>query len=140
MERYDVMLGREIVGDVKVNIEGLYIRFSCKCKLPDSQIHRLMVRSDGKQMDLGICVPDGDFFVLDRRVQRKHIGEGDLNFCVSPNKPCTNENFIAINPEKPFPYISMLQNANLQKRGESYGILLPKDCLCPVQVCKTTGR
>ena len=124
MEHYDVMLGGGVVGDVGVAREGLYLRFSCKCKLPDSQIYRLTVRCDGKQTDLGICVPEGEWFALDRRVQSKHIGVGKLSFCVSPNKLCSDECFVHIDSSMPFPYLSRLQHAHFSRQGDCCGILL----------------
>lgn len=124
MEIYDVMLGDGVIGDVAVTKEGLYVRFSCKCKLPDTQIYRLMVWCDGKKIDLGVCVPEGNWFVLYRRVQRKHIGEGKMRFSVSLNKTCSGECFVPIDPQKPFPYLASLRNVSLQKQGGCFGVLL----------------
>ncbi len=121
---YDIYMGGETVGKVQVFQEGLYYRFSCRCRLCTDVMYRLIVSCDDMKEDLGICVPCGDQFGLDCRLPIKRLGYGKFRFSVVPKHTKLGEDFIPIDPQEPFTYLTRLKDAYLQKRNGKLGICL----------------
>ena len=83
-ENYDITLDASPVGSAQVEKQGLYYRFSCRCKLPDNGFYRIHVICGDKREDLGICVPMGDAFGMDKKLPAKKLGEGKPTFELLP--------------------------------------------------------
>ena len=56
-QTYEVKYGDLTVGTARAEKQGLYLCFSCRCRLPEEGMYRIHVVSDGVREDLGICVP-----------------------------------------------------------------------------------
>lgn len=125
-EIYDVMLQDSKVGRVEVTREGLYYRFWCKCQLPDSQIYTITVNGEKCQWNLGVCIPKADGAYLDTRVAAKHIGQTIGTFFAVPKEKNRQMMFIPVEPEKPFVYISALQEAKFGMQDNKPGIWIRK--------------
>lgn len=121
---YDIYLGNEVVGTAEVERQGLYYRFSCRCRFSGSTIYRIFVSCHGHRENLGIPVPIGGVFGLDTRVAVKHLGEGEFRFQALPKHTSAPSQFIPIYPEEPFAYIARLQNAFLEIRNGQPGVIL----------------
>lgn len=117
---YDVYLGDRTVGTVDVEKQGLYYRFSCRCDCGGKEMHRLLLRSGGKETDLGLCVPVAGGFGTEKRLPVKQCGTGTPEFFLRPR----GGKFIPISPEEPFRYIHRLESAFLERRGEVLGIVI----------------
>lgn len=126
MKRTNVFLNEEVIGTVQISKEGLYYRFRCQCSLPQAGMYRLIVSNANIQMDLGICIPQGTCFVLDRKVAIKHLGDGKLNFHVVLKTNPVGDRFIPVCSDKRFNYITELKHASYQIRDGNPGILIPK--------------
>ena len=83
-ETYDVMFESAAVGSAQVKKEGLYYCFSCRCCLPDTGLYRIHVIFSDKREDLGICVPMGNAFGMDKKLSAKHMGAGEPVFELLP--------------------------------------------------------
>lgn len=121
---YEIMEGDRLVGRAKVERQGLYYHFSCRCKLSGEVVYRIIVRCGGKEANLGICVPVDGEFGTDKKVPVKSLGEGRLEFLLLPKHEDIRGKFIPIHPEEPFAYIHRLQDAFLERRGENLGIVI----------------
>lgn len=121
---FEVRMGDKPVGTVKVEKEGLYYRFSCRCSLSGDVMCRLWLRSGGKETDLGLCVPVGDGFGTEKRLPARQCGAGTPEFLLRPKETEVRGNFIPISPEEPFRYIHRLENAFLERRGNQLGIVI----------------
>ena len=121
---YDVRMGDRSVGTVKVEKEGLYYRFSCRCSLSGDVMCRLWMRSGGKETDLGLCVPMGDAFGTEKRLPVKQCGPEIPTFFLRPKQTEVRGNFIPLSPEEPFRYIHRLENAFLERRDGQLGIVI----------------
>ena len=121
---YEIFLGAEPIGEAVVEKQGLYYRFFCRCRLRGTTMQRIMVACGENRVDLGICVPVGDLFGVDRKVPCKRFGEGKPEFFLTP-RPChKGGKFVPVYPEEPFAYMSRLKGAYLEIRNGQQGIVI----------------
>lgn len=121
---YPLRFGGTAVGQVRMEKDGLYYRFLCRCRLSGDVICRVMVNWGDQRENLGILVPSGDGFALETRVPVKRFGKGKPEFSVTPSRPPTGEKFLPISPEEPFSYIARLKDAFLEVREGQVGAVL----------------
>lgn len=121
---YEIFFGKDKVGKVQVLREGLYYRFICRCRLTGDVVCRLAVRCGEKQENLGVVVPMGDGFGLDKKLPVKRLGEGEMEFFLGPKHDRVMGKFVPIRPEEPFAYISRLKTSFLVRQNGQAGILL----------------
>ena len=124
---YEVKQGPDSVGQVTVERQGLYYRFSCRCTMTDTKMRRLTVTCNGKQEDLGTLVPMGNGFGLEKRIPVKRLGEGKPEFQMVSKGDGRKETFVPVYPEEPFSYIDQLQTAFLETREGTVGVRLEKE-------------
>ena len=121
---YEICLGSSPVGEARVEKQGLYYRFSCRCALNGATMQRVMVACGENKVDLGICVPMGDSFGLDKKVPCKHLGEGKPEFFLTPRPRQGGGKFVPVYPEEPFAYMSRLKGAFLEIQNGQRGIVI----------------
>lgn len=124
---YEVLLGGQSIGKAQVERQGLYYRFSCRCRFSGEVIYKLEVTCGDRTESLGIPVPEGGAFVLNTRVPVKRLGEGAPRFRAVPRHGALRGQFVPLSPEEPFAYLSRLQNAFLEIRDGRPGIVLRDD-------------
>ena len=122
---YALYFGGQAIGKVQVTRQGLYYRFSCRCRLSGGVVCKVLVRCGGISENLGILAPEGEGFSLVTRMPVKRFSGGSPEFTVVPNRPDFGGNFAPIYPEEPFAYIEKLKEAFLVRRGGQCGILIP---------------
>lgn len=122
--RYEVRLGSDTVGTATVEKQGLYYLFSCRCCLKGATMQRVMVACGGNQVDLGICVPMGNAFGIDKRVPCKYLGEGKPEFFLTPRPQSGGGKFVPVYPEEPFAYMCRLKDAYLEIRNGQTGLVI----------------
>ncbi len=121
---YKIMLGDCCAGTAQVSREGLYYRIQCRCQLSGEVMYKIMASFGETQIDLGICVPKGDKFVLEKRIPAKQIGEGHIEFSLVPRHLSVQGLFIPIRAEEPFAYLQHLENAYLEARNGQLGAVI----------------
>ena len=121
---YKVHFGKRTVGNVTVQRQGLYYRFSCVCELSGDVLCRLQVTCGSTHLDLGILVPVGKGFGLDTRVPAKQLSYGKPEFTLVPKQTAVSELFVPVYPEEPFAYISRLKKGYLARKDGKLGIVL----------------
>lgn len=121
---YEVFFGSSAVGKVQVIRQGLYYRFICRCKLPGDGIYRLCVLCGTCQTNLGVVVPEGTGFGLDKVIPVKKLAKGDPEFFLAPRHEPVSGLFVPISPEEPFYYIARLKDAFLENRNEIMGVVI----------------
>lgn len=125
---YEVFWGHEPVGKVQLMQKGLYCRVLCRCRLPEDQVLRLYAVQNGKQENLGVLVPEGEGFFLDKMIPAKRLGSGDTKFIVSSGMHSANAGrFVPISPEEPFLYIDRLKTAFLESEHGKIGIRIQQN-------------
>ena len=120
---YEIMLGSSPVGQVTVERQGLYYRFSCRCDLKEKGMYRLVASCNEKQEDLGTLIPKDGAFGLEKRVPVKRLGEGKAEFLLMGKDCARREKFIPVYPEEPFSYMSRLKDAYLARREGQLGLM-----------------
>ena len=83
-ETYDITYDGAPVGTARMEKQGLYYLFSCRCRLPDDGLYRIHVRCGETREDLGICVPFADAFGMDKKIAAKRLGVGTPVFELLP--------------------------------------------------------
>lgn len=121
---YTVFFGNQQVGKVRVQRQGLYYSFHCRCRLTGDVVCRLYVSCGGQQENLGVVIPEGDGFGLDTRLPVKRFREGEPSFSLIPKHEKPSGRFVPIVPEEPFAYIERLKTSFLVKKYGQMGILL----------------
>lgn len=120
---FDVFLQQKPVGTVILRKQGLYYQLECLCPVPMPERCDLVLVCDGKEMNLGICVPYAKGFGLKTRMKTAAIGEGDIRFVLSPKDLPRKTEFYPVFEDKPFESIERLEYAHLQIRGGQPGIV-----------------
>ena len=87
-------------------------------------MQRVMVACGERKVDLGICVPMGDLFGLDKKVPCKQLGEGEPEFFLTPRPQHSSGKFVPVYPEEPFAYMRKLKGAFLEIRNGQMGIVI----------------
>lgn len=136
---YEAYLGNRVAGKVRLRKDGLYCHILCRCELPRDTVYRLYGCTGISRENLGVLMPDGDGFLLDRRIPAKRL-EGCTQFLLSdgseitelpkaeekpePEEPMKPEpgTFVPIRPEEPFGYLSHLESAFLEEQNGQIGI------------------
>ena len=114
--------GRE-VGTVEMFREGLYNRFSCRCRPVGEEMMRLWMSCGEVQVDLGLCVPMDGEFGTEKRIPVRLCGTGIPEFTLCPKDDVPRMDFIPLSPEEPFEYLHRLETAFLERRGTRLGIV-----------------
>ena len=83
-ETYDITHESAPVGTARMEKQGLYYVFSCRCRLPKEGLYRIHAVNGETREDLGICIPMDGVFGMDKKVPQKRIGEGILTFELVP--------------------------------------------------------
>ena len=84
MADYDIVYENRPVGTARMEKQGLYLLFSCRCRLPDDEMYRIHVKNGENREDLGICIPVDGGFGMDKRIPVKRLGEGTPVFELVP--------------------------------------------------------
>lgn len=118
----DIIQDGRIIGQAQVWQEGLYYRFDCRCQ--PIGMCRLAVCCGEHREYLGIPVPRAGEFILTTRIAVKKIGRGEMRIVAEAKHRGQNNEFISVDPEEPFQWLSMLQNAYLQERSGKIGVII----------------
>lgn len=121
--QYPVYWRGQKSGEVTVEKEGLYYRFSCRAQLPVGARCHLVARTEEKRYDLGLCIPQGEFFVTQTRLPVKHFSQGKCRFSLEQTG---KERFVPLCPDQPFPGLGNLEQGKLICRDGVLGILFPE--------------
>lgn len=122
-ETYGVYFGNQLAGKVQVQRQGLYYRFHCRCQLTGQVVCRLYVHCGENRENLGVVVPMDGGFGLDTQLPVKRVGEGTLEFFLSPKHDPPRETFVPIYPEEPFAYLSRLKEGFLAHQNGQTGVV-----------------
>lgn len=117
---YDILLNGLTIGHVQVDREGLYYKFRCNCKFNDNKIYRIKVTDSVTEITLGICVPEGDNFILNTKVPVKKLQKDSLIFTAE----LRSEQAIVAETGKSFSYLDKLETARLQYTNGQIKIII----------------
>ena len=127
MGNYPVTQNECVVGAVETEAEGMYIRIRAQCTPPDRRVYRLVLLCGSQRIDLGVCVPEGNRFVVNTRIQKRMLDESALQFILETNQE-NEQQFIPVDWDKPFVYLDSLHLASFTIKDEVPGIIIQN---CP---------
>lgn len=113
-------------GKVSVRQQGLYYHFHCRCKVDREDVYRLILTDSDQEKSLGVLIPDGESFVLTRKIPVKQFRKGEWFFRIIPKENAAVSSFVPISPEEPFAYINRLQESFLTYNNGQPGIEIEK--------------
>lgn len=126
MDTYQISNGNQIIGVAQVSKEGLYYKIACHCKLPMNAIHRIYVSNDTVERDLGICVPQGGEFVLERKIPIKHIGQDKLKFYTGKKKEKEEVYKVPVCRDEPFEAMKIIRRGRFAIHDGKPYIVFPQ--------------
>jgi hypothetical protein len=118
---YPVYLDNEPVGKVSVTRKGLYYHFLCRLQLPDQGVYRVCICCGDQAENLGIPLPEGRGFALEKSLPVSRLGRGKPNFFVAPKQ---QSRFVPIDPKEPFGALRYIKNARFQIRNGQPGLII----------------
>lgn len=79
MKTVVILYGTSVVGEAKIQRQGLYYQFCCSCNFSESRIYKLWATSGGKNIKLGVCVPEMDCYTLCRKIPIAHFDTDEIS-------------------------------------------------------------
>jgi len=119
---FQVYLGTNSVGKVQVTRLGLYYRIVCRCQIDGDMVYRLYAVTGNIRENIGVVVPDGDGFILEKKIPVKRIGDAEVQYILSTGAGIDRGTFVPIRPEEPFAYIERLKTAFLETENGQIGV------------------
>ena len=110
------------VGACRLWREGLYYCVSCRCDNITKSICRLILKCGEKTVDLGVLVPAGGGFGLEKRIPVKNVPVGRPEFIIRSSEQ--HDTFIRVIPGEPFAYLARLGEARFVRRNGDVGVVL----------------
>ena len=123
--KYEILFDNRQVGTAEVSREGLYYRFSCKCKFPEESLYQIRFYCDDQEYSLGTCIPVSGGFGINTRIPVKAIQKGRPSFYAALKNENTTGKFIPINRDAPISCIEQLAQAHYEIRNGVPGICIP---------------
>lgn len=117
---YEITLNNNLVGWAQVERIGLYYKFCCICNSSKNKMFRIVVSDGNNTVNLGICVPEGDKFVLTKRIPVKYLSGKRLHFSIEND---FKDRISLVNCEC-FNYLDKLDTAHLRiADGQPYIVI-----------------
>ena len=129
MKKYPVLMGSTTVGWVTEVRSGLYARFECRCSFDDGLVHRLELYTGGKQIDLGVFIPEEGSFVVRKRIPIKELPQENPEFWVDH---ASHEVYLWQEGED-LPDADLLKKARLQIRDGVFCLVINESVTGPIQ-------
>ena len=107
------------VGTAEVRENGLYYDFFCKCDVIQKGIHRIIVEDGINRVDIGICVPDGNSFILKRKIPKKYFLGKNFLFLLEQNQIT-----LSVQNGMAFQYLDRIDAAHLIKQNGQQKIVI----------------
>lgn len=116
-----ILMDGQTVGTASITRKGLYLHILCRCNFPDKKIRRIRMCVENEVFDLGVCVPEENWFVIHKAIPLKRIGQGEISFHVFRINDSTFFSFAALDQ---FNAICKLQNTCLSVKNGEAGIMI----------------
>lgn len=118
---YPIFMSSRETGQVRVEKQGLYLRFCCRCRSLADGISRVVMRWEDREECLGVLAPKDGEFRLERRIPTKTLPDGVPDFLIR-KEGSVEGIFVPICPEEPFAYLHRLKDAYLERRNGVLGV------------------
>ena len=123
-KQYPILVAGKQWGSVEVEPKGLYLHIFCRCQIQGDIMYQLMLRQSDRVEDLGVLVPEGESYVLRKRIPVKSLEQGNLSFFLKPRHLPMDSGFVPIRADTPVSCLSQLTHAIFARRGQQVGLVL----------------
>ena len=124
---FPITYNGEPTGTMNVTREGLYYRFQGQCTFSKNVYYRIIAEYLGGTKDLGLCVPTGNSFMLQKKIAIKQIPQDNWSFYATDGN--STPHFIGVKDDQPFIYLSSLEYALLSAENGGYGLRITDQSL-----------
>ena len=118
--KYPVTFKNREVGIAVVEKEGLYNHIRIDCKLPSGSVERAFAYAGENKIPLGICMPRGDRFCVDKRIATSKFPAGDLQFIIGDIEK-------SFNCSQPWSEIHRIENARIVIKMEGKTVVIDQE-------------
>jgi len=126
MKHYNIYFRNKAVGVACVEHVGLYTQFQCQCYFDQKGSYRIKAQYGTVCVDLGLCVPDSNAFVIKTKVANRKLN-GETPFFFVLDTKGGNTKFLPVNPQVSFDHIRRLTEAKFYIKNGIPGILIKSD-------------
>lgn len=123
MNEYEIFLGDKVVGTAYAETVGLYTHFTCHCHFSTNRLFRVIAYYGKTEINLGVCIPDGDAYTVKARVATKRLNSTLPNFQVNMQVQ-DSAVFIPLDAEEIYNYFEGIMEAKFGVRDGVKGIIL----------------
>ena len=124
INQFDITKCGQSIGRATVELQGLYYRIHCSCREPE----RIILKQETGSRDLGVCVPDGEYFRIRTRIPVKYLPGNTWLFEGKDGET----DFVPIREDEPFQQIAELSQQKLVHQDGEPGI--------QTEISKPTGQ
>lgn len=121
--KYDVYMGKDRVGTVKLSICGLYCIISCTCDSVGQNIAVLWAETDHGLEKLGLLIPDDFGLGIEKKMPVKKLGQGSIRFFVTERNHAQHEDTVLLDPKCPFTRLRDLTKGRFVRHDKQISIL-----------------
>lgn len=114
VNQFDITKCGKCIGHATVELQGLYYQIHCSCREPE----RIVLKQETGFRDLGVCVPDGEYFRIHTKIPAKYL-PGQTWLFAGKNEEA---DFTPIREEEPFQNIAELSQQKLVCQDGEPGI------------------
>ena len=122
---YLILEDGKIIGSAYVEHRGLYWHIACVCKPQIPGRYHIYIDTKDQSLDLGLCVPKDENFVLRTSIPAKSIPHGELCFLLKKKNNASN--LIPLREHNPFTSLSKLKTARLLRQNGQFFLSLSAD-------------
>ena len=118
---YHITLDNHRVGTAAVTQQGLYYRIACQCVFKVKGFYCISAESGEHREHLGLCIPEGDRYILNKSIPVKRFPEKKLSFYASRKKENSEHTFIPVETGGEFTGLAELMNGKFESsKGSNY--------------------
>ena len=123
-KQYPITVAGKTWGTVQVEQKGLYLHIFCRCEISGDVMYQLLLRQQERVEDLGVLVPQGGSYVLQKRIPAKPWAQESMTFSLKPRHERMAGQFIPIRADAPVACLAQLTRAVMAQREGQVGLSL----------------
>jgi len=118
---YPIWNKEQKIGVACLSESGLYAEIVCTFRFPENKFLRICMQYADRCIDLGLCVREGEEFVVRKKIPVKQLGAGEPVFRITENSFASDRGKYPISDGIPFAEINKLRHGKLLiNGGETY--------------------
>ena len=121
----DIYLGRQVVGQATVTVDGLYAMIKCICHFSSKKLYAVYIKDGTETKILGTCIPEEDKHILTVKLPKKHILKTNIILFAVEKYANQGNEMIALIPGAPIKSVGLLDHAFVQMNNGNLCLCIP---------------